>query len=372
MGNDGNDNGNICFNAPKTYFFQWFSEYHEDLDPTTTAYSGELVPTNDVAAGRISGNQDYILKIAESTAACTDSPSDWTEEYYNSTCADYEEAGDDYWCAFYGYYTNENNITADQACCFCGGGSSDPITLFVYYNKAEGIHSDMNEDYRAAYGNAVTIYSAKPANDLSSLLGGLTTAGQKYTYADWNGSGNDLVIELCEISVGSPDTAKVIVYVDGVTSASCPSSTTPAPVASTPAPVASTPAPVASTPAPVASTPAPVVSPVAPTPTTSSSCNDTTLRFKVNWNNNLIMRDCIWIGNRATIQRCNLPGVSAACPVTCGTCDTCVDTTIRFKVSWNGNLIMRDCIWIGNRATVQRCNLPGVADACPVTCGLCS
>ncbi len=114
---------------------------------------------------------------------------------------------------------------------------------------------------------------------------------------------------------------------------------------------------------PVASTP--------PTPTTSFSCNDTSLRFKLLWNGNLIMRDCIWIGNRATVQRCKLPGVPTACPVTCDACNTCEDSTVRFKVGWNSKKIMRDCTWVGNKATVQRCNIDGVAEACPATCDRC-
>jgi len=100
-------------------------------------------------------------------------------------------------------------------------------------------------------------------------------------------------------------------------------------------------------------------------------CVDTSLRFKVFWNDRQITRDCFWIGNRATVQRCNLEGVSAACPVTCNKCDTCEDTTVRFKVFWNGRQVTRDCTWIGNRATIQRCNLEGVSAACPVTCGVC-
>ncbi len=124
--------------------------------------------------------------------------------------------------------------------------------------------------------------------------------------------------------------------------------------------------------APVAPTPAPVAASTQ-SPSTSPFCEDTSLRFKVEWNGRLITRDCIWIGNRATFQRCNtITGVSAACPVTCGTCEeTCEDTSLRFKVEWNERIVTRDCIWIGNKATIQRCNIKGVAEACPVTCGLC-
>jgi len=156
---------------------------------------------------------------------------------------------------------------------------------------------------------------------------------------------------------------------------------TPAPVASpkTPSPVATpqTPAPVASpkTPSPVATpqTPAPVASPKTPAPVASpQTCKDSSLRFRVRWNGNMKTRDCTWVSNKATIQRCNVDGVAAACSDTCGTCSTCADSTLRIKVPWNGGIKTRDCIWVGNRATIQRCNVPGVSDACPVTCGVCS
>ncbi len=103
-----------------------------------------------------------------------------------------------------------------------------------------------------------------------------------------------------------------------VRSTPTPVRSTPAPTPVTPAPVADpTPVPVRSTPAPTPVTPAPVGN---PTPVTSCSCKDTTLRFKITWNGKLITRDCVWIGNRATIQRCNIEGVKEACPFTCGLC----------------------------------------------------
>merc|ERR1712038_1395498 len=105
---------------------------------------------------------------------------------------------------------------------------------------------------------------------------------------------------------------------------------------------------------------------------TSQTCTDTTLRFKVDWNGRIITRDCTWVSNRATIQRCNIDGVSKACSETCGTCSSCIDSTLRIKVPWNGRIVTRDCIWVGNRATIQRCNVAGVADACPSTCGVCT
>merc|ERR1712241_1583508 len=103
-----------------------------------------------------------------------------------------------------------------------------------------------------------------------------------------------------------------------------------------------------------------------------SDCLDTSVRFRVTWNSKLISRDCVWIGNKATKMRCALPGVADACPEACDTgCPTCVDSPLRFRVTWNGKKIMRDCIWVGNKATKMRCALPGVSHACRASCGLC-
>ena len=105
--------------------------------------------------------------------------------------------------------------------------------------------------------------------------------------------------------------------------------------------------------------------------TGSSLCIDSSLRFKVVWNNKAITRDCTWIANKATIQRCRLDGVGAMCPVTCGTCNDCVDSNVRFKVTLNGRKISRDCSWVSNKATIMRCKLFGVSDSCRSTCQKC-
>ena len=111
-------------------------------------------------------------------------------------------------------------------------------------------------------------------------------------------------------------------------------------------------------------------------PSTSPSenpiiCKDSSVRFKTSWNGRKVVRDCTWIGNRAIKRRCALEGVSGMCAETCRACSTCADSTNRMKVVWNGRKISRDCIWVKNRATRLRCALDGVADACRATCGQC-
>jgi len=107
------------------------------------------------------------------------------------------------------------------------------------------------------------------------------------------------------------------------------------------------------------------------TSSSSGTCTDTTLRFKVRKNSGkMISRDCRWVSNNSD-NRCSLIGVSATCPNTCESCDVCEDSTLRFKVIKNdGKKITRDCTWVSNRAT-GRCGFDGVSEICRVTCGNC-
>jgi hypothetical protein len=101
-------------------------------------------------------------------------------------------------------------------------------------------------------------------------------------------------------------------------------------------------------------------------------CSDTTLRFKTVMNGKKIFRYCTWVANQSTVYRCGLDGVSSMCPVTCGTCEVCIDGTARFKVEYNDKKITRDCTWVSKKATSQRCSLDdGISYACRSTCALC-
>jgi len=378
------EQGEMCFNAPKSHYLRWFSQYHNDFTPTTTGYSGELVPTNDVAAGSISTDQHYILKLS-------------------------------------------------------GTGETD---LYVHYNKSEGITADMDYRYRSAYGNAVMVYSQASRTATSAVLAGLTAPGQTYAKANWAGSSHSLKIEVCSITAGSSGTAKVIVYVDGVTTASC-SATTPATTAAPAAAITSSPtaAPAAaitssptaapavvitssSTVAPAAAiTSSPTVAPAAaitssptaapaaaitssptaapaaaitssPTaapaaaitsspiaapaaaitssPTaapvaTGEKCQDTPKKF---FYNNGKSKSCKFVAKRNTERRCSNTSASANCPVTCETVCECYDTVGSYKMK-KGGARKNWCKWAVNKNTVKRCDRNRVRANCPVACGVC-
>ena len=300
------DDAAQCFNAAKMYYLGWYSSYNKDLTPSTASYTGELVPTDDIATGDIdSSTYDYVLKVS-------------------------------------------------------GSGETD---LFIFYNKAEGIIKDMTDEDRAIFGNHVMIYSQSADWEVSTIVfdNGLGNGGV-YTKANWGGTSNSLKVEVCSITTGSPNVAKVIVYLDGVTTASCIDAT-PAP---TPAPVTeSTPAP---TPAPVTeSTPAPTPAPVSP-PT--STCSDSTEEFaalKPGWTAPKMKTCDEWVKRRATGWRCfKVEGVAEACPETCLNC--CVDSTTPFNLLFNKK--EKTCDWAAINPEL-RCRKAPTRMKCAQTCGQC-
>ena len=110
---------------------------------------------------------------------------------------------------------------------------------------------------------------------------------------------------------------------------------------------------------------------VTPAPAPSSSCVDSPFRFRLRKNGRNISRGCTWVANKDTNNRCNLTGVASMCPDTCGVCSSCSDGQNRFRFRWNGRMINRDCTWVGNKQTIQRCAVEGMSDTCRVTCDNC-
>ena len=215
-GSENDEEGKLCFNAPKNYFLGWFSAYNEDLDKDAPVYSGELVPTNDVVSGLIGKDQDHVLKITEGTS-CTNTPN-WLEVLNDWTCSDYES--DTSLCDGYGDNDDAAGVTAYEACCVCGGGSNGQ-KIFVHYNKVEGVTADIDPAFLATFGNVVTVYTSRETVGAKSQLVAGLSAGQTYTKSNFASTGKNLIIKACSITAGTPDTAKVIVYLEGVTTASC-------------------------------------------------------------------------------------------------------------------------------------------------------
>jgi len=103
----------------------------------------------------------------------------------------------------------------------------------------------------------------------------------------------------------------------------------------------------------------------------NGGCQDSPLRFKITKEDGRkIMRDCAWVSVKAG-NRCTFDGVASACSNSCGTCDDCDDSALRFKITKNdGRKIMRDCAWVSVKAG-WRCTFDGVSQACRAACGTC-
>ena len=87
------------------------------------------------------------------------------------------------------------------------------------------------------------------------------------------------------------------------------------------------------------------------------------------------LQDCAWVASEDTENRCQLVGVSAACPLTCGTCTSCVDPVsdqfgFQFGLEKDGQTIFRDCEWVRRRDRKNRCAL--TYNICRAGCKVCT
>ena len=141
--------------------------------------------------------------------------------------------------------------------------------LYLAYNRAAGINSGTAE-----FANRVTVVSAgEPGTRSISTLDYSIAAGGTLSLANFEGSGNALIIEFCEVRSAPIVHAKLSVYLDdGIQGSTCLSeSPTAAPVAA-PVPMPTPPPVFAPSPAPT--TPAPTVKPT-PKPTASPTVSPT-------------------------------------------------------------------------------------------------
>ena len=82
------------------------------------------------------------------------------------------------------------------------------LCLFIFYF------------YVVAYGDKVTIARQPGARAISWHEAALDS-GESYRRSNWGGTGKDLVIEVCSMESGTPDTAHVIAYVEDASFAYC-------------------------------------------------------------------------------------------------------------------------------------------------------
>ena len=110
----------------------------------------------------------------------------------------------------------------------------------------------------------------------------------------------------------------------------------------------------------------------APVDTPSNgSCQDFPNAFRVQLSNGKFrFRTCDWVGTN-TSAHCELNGVKATCPSTCGTCSTCEDSPLKLRVYINTRRRHKFCAWVAKKSRV-RCELaPAIKIGCKETCGQC-
>ena len=154
------DFGRICFNAAKTYYNGWFNDYTYDVAPSNNSFQGELVGTNDAVNKQIQSEQNVVLRLKE---------------------------------------TGETS-------------------LFMMYQRVEGVTIDIDPTYSMDFGNHVVIVEQE-GDGYESIVKASIAEGEIYTQI-WNGE--RLIVKVCSIQAGSPDVARVAAYVRGRTSESCP------------------------------------------------------------------------------------------------------------------------------------------------------
>lgn len=113
-----------------------------------------------------------------------------------------------------------------------------------------------------------------------------------------------------------------------------------------------------------------------PTIAPTLPCADTPLGIKFLTDGMTGLQDCSWVAEEDTQKRCELVGVSAACPLTCGTCTSCDDpepseSGFKFGFLKEGRgMIYRDCEWVKRRDRKNRCEL--TSNVCRAACKVCT
>jgi hypothetical protein len=149
----------MCFNAAHSWELGWYNENgkegHLTLPPGPISWDGQLVGIDDYlyTDDFVNGQHRVVVKI--------ESP----------TTSDYND-------------------------------------LYIMYNRMEGVNNETH-----SHGDKVTVVSAQALDGQTWLEAFITEDNvEGHRFTDWDGNGNDLVIEVCERVFGAPDYARVLVY----------------------------------------------------------------------------------------------------------------------------------------------------------------
>lgn len=231
---------------------------------------------------------------------------------YGDDCSWYSST---YLCEKYGdLWPNDQGLTADDACCLCGGGNRPTLAPSMSPSASKPINDSCQDlDFVDAWGDGCARYEE-------------TNACKSYGNEYANDQGLTANMACCICGGGT----NVTTGEDGEDP--LPPSTHPSP------------------------------------PTTVTTCKDSPLKFMVNIHNR---KTCRWVGNKPW-KRCKKEGVASHCPETCGQCETyqCKDSQVRWYPP-NNTEKNRKCGWV-DRKRVKRCRASGVSETCRETCGVCN
>ena len=103
-------------------------------------------------------------------------------------------------------------------------------------------------------------------------------------------------------------------------------------------------------------------------PSIASVCVDSPLNMLVD----SIERKCIWASQRNSPFRCQKPGVASHCPLTCNSCmsNECADSEKKFLLV--GNKKTKECAFIAKDPDTRCREKFGVNETCRSTCGYCT
>ena len=164
-----------CFNPAKTWYNDWYSSGHAEVDPISSPYDGELVGINAVRDGTIRSGQDVVLKIA----------------------------------------------------------SLGETSLFVMFNRKIGTNSGVEIN-----GDEIIIVSQSSSSQPSLWEAGLSS-GQTHTVSDWSDTGTLYIKVCSIDLSSPPGEAHILVYADGQSTPSCPDTAIPPTAAPVQSPTAS-------------------------------------------------------------------------------------------------------------------------------------
>lgn len=153
MGQGDNLSTNVCFNGPKSWYFGWYSDKQKSVDPSIRGFKGNMIGLDDYLEGNVGSSSDQL--IVQITSRTQDS-------------------------------------------------------IYLMFNHNSGATSG-----NTSIGDRLAVTTQQKENSKSFLLALLDANNSEYRTSNWNGSGSDLVVKVCSVSLESePCNANIIAYID--------------------------------------------------------------------------------------------------------------------------------------------------------------